>query len=239
MPTVSRLVSLVPVSAMAFYAHPDDADVSCGATLALWAQHGVRVDLIVCTKGEKGTIDPAKDTTQLQNERRLEVENAGAIIGLTSITHLDIPDGEIENSTEFRSHIVHLIRKFRPEVVLSPDPTAIFFGTGYFNHRDHRELGWAVLDSLSPAAGLPHYFPTTGSAHQVSTVLLSGSLEPDVLIDVSDSIGKKLDAIACHKSQIGDRENWMRNAISSRAKEAARSVGIAYAEGFRMLELGG
>ena len=235
---MSRLYSKVPSSVLAFYAHPDDADVSCGATLALWAELGARVDLVVCTKGEKGTINPDKHVSELESERVEEVEQAGRIVGISKLVRLSIPDGCIENSKQFRAKIVQLIREFRPEAVLCPDPTAVFFGTGYFNHRDHRELGWTVLDSVSPAASLPHYFPSEGPAHQVSTVLLSGSLEADAFVDVTRSIQKKLDAVLCHRSQIGDRVELMREVISTRARETGKAVGAEFAEAFRLLELG-
>ena len=71
-----------------------------------------------------------------------------------------------------------------PDVVLGHDPTAVFFGQDYFNHRDHRTAGWALLDALSPAAALPHYFPEAGPPHQVATVYLSGTLDPDVWVDI-------------------------------------------------------
>jgi hypothetical protein len=72
------------------------------------------------------------------------------------------------------------VRELRPEIVLCPDPTAVFFGDGYFNHHDHRVTGWATLDAIAPAAGNPHYFPEhlrDGlEVHQVSSVYLSGTL---------------------------------------------------------------
>ncbi|MDA8080736.1 MAG: PIG-L family deacetylase [Actinomycetota bacterium] len=235
---MSRLYLKVPLSALAFYAHPDDADVSCGGTMALWAELGARVDLVVCTKGEKGTIDASKDVSELESERLLELENAKTKLGISELVNLYVPDGGIENTARFRAEIVRLIRQFKPEAVLCPDPTAVFFGTGYFNHRDHRELGWTVLDSVSPAASLPHYFPSEGPPHQVSTVLMSGSLEADAFVDVSASIKKKVDAVLCHRSQIGDREEWMSEVISTRAKETGKAIGVGYAEAFRLLELG-
>lgn len=206
--------------------------------MALWAELGARVDLVVCTKGEKGTIDASKDVSDLERERLLELENAKRIVGISQLVNLYLPDGCLENSAQFRAKIVRLIRQFKPETVLCPDPTAVFFGSDYFNHRDHRELGWTVLDSVSPAASLPHYFPSEGPPHQVATVLMSGSLEADAFVDVTASIKKKVDAVLCHRSQIGDREEWMREVISTRAKETGKAIGAGYAEAFRLLALG-
>lgn len=236
-----RLTSLYttrPASALAFYAHPDDADVSCGATLALWASQGSVVHLVVCTKGEKGTVDGSVDPETLELERIREVQESFAVLELADLLHLSIPDGEVVNSLALREQLVGLIRSLKPEAVLCPDPTAVFFGAGYFNHRDHRELGWAVLDAVSPASALPHYFPDQGDAHQVSTVLLSGSLEADAIIDVSQAIEKKIEAVLCHRSQIGERGDWMRDVIATRARETGRPIGADFAEAFRVLELG-
>lgn len=235
---MNQLYSKTPSTVLAFYAHPDDADVSCGGTLARWSELGSSVTLVVCTRGEKGTMDASMDPQLLEAERIDELESSGKIVGLTDVIRLELADGEVDNTIEFRSILVSLIRKVRPEAVLCPDPTAVFFGSGYFNHRDHRELGWAVLDAVSPSAGLPHYFPESGASHQVPIILLSGSLEADAFVDISGSITKKLDAVSCHKTQIGERVDWMREVISTRARETGKSVGVSYAEAFRLLELG-
>lgn len=229
---------IIPKTVLAFYAHPDDADVSCGATLALWSRKGAKVNLVICAKGEKGSRDEQASPTELEDLRIAEVSAASKIIGITELRWLSIPDGEVENSIALREAIVGLVRQFRPDTVLCPDPTAVFFGSGYFNHRDHRELGWAVMDAVSPASALPHYFRSQGKPHQVSTVLLSGTLEPDVVIDVSDTIEAKLEAVLCHASQIEDRGEWMREVISTRAQETGRKFGVSHAESFRLLELG-
>jgi LmbE family N-acetylglucosaminyl deacetylase len=123
--------------------------------------------------------------------------------------------------------------------VLCPDPTAVLFGQQYFNHRDHRVTGWAALDAVSPAAGLPHYFPDAGAAHQVPLVLLSGTLEPDVWVDISATIEAKGEAVARHRSQFPDGIEWAATAVRLGAEEAGRRAGVAFAEGFRRLRLGG
>ena len=119
------------------------------------------------------------------------------------------------------------------------DPTAVFFGQDYFNHRDHRIAGLALLDAVAPASALPHYFPDTGPPHQVATVLLSGTLEPDEWVDVSDTIETKAAAVECHRTQFAGEAGWAGEAVRRRAAEEGRRSGVAYAEGFRRLTLGG
>ena len=119
------------------------------------------------------------------------------------------------------------------------DPTAVFFGEDYYNHHDHRALGFAVLDASSPAAALPHYFPAAGPPHQVQQVLLSGTLEPSVWVDIEEVIAAKVAAVACHASQFADGGSWATQAVRRRAEEEGRRAGVALAEGFRRLRLGG
>ena len=131
------------------------------------------------------------------------------------------------------------MRALRPDVVCGHDPTAVFFGQDYFNHRDHRIAGAALLDAVAPAAALPHYFPDAGPPHQVSTVLLSATLEPDEWVDVTDTIETKAAAVECHRTQFAGQDGWAGEAVRRRAAEEGRRAGVAYAEGFRRLTLGG
>jgi LmbE family N-acetylglucosaminyl deacetylase len=232
------VIDETPGVALAVYAHPDDADVGCGGTLARWAKGGTAVHLIVCTDGGKGTNDPGVQPKKLAAERAAELEASSALIGLTSVDNLGFRDGELIDSDEFRRTLVARVRELRPEVVCGHDPTAIFFGQDYFNHRDHRILGMALLDAVAPAAALPHYFPDAGPPHQVSTVLLSGTLEPDEWVDVSDTIEAKAAAVECHRSQFAGQNGWAGEAVRQRAAEEGRRAGVAYAEGFRRLTLG-
>jgi LmbE family N-acetylglucosaminyl deacetylase len=121
--------------------------------------------------------------------------------------------------------------------VVCPDPTAVFFGPSYFYHHDHRVVGWAALDAVSPAAAQPHYFPEAGAAHRVGAVYMSGTLEPDVWIDISETVDVKAQALLCHGSQLGETAEWLRTVVRERAEDAGRQAGVACAEGFRRLVL--
>jgi LmbE family N-acetylglucosaminyl deacetylase len=93
-------------------------------------------------------------------------------------------------------------------------------------------------------AGSPLYFPGTGDAHRVATLLLSGTLEPDCWVDISDTLATKLAAVACHRSQLpaGDRaavESVVEEMVRVRAEDAGSAAGLPLAEGFRRLALAG
>jgi LmbE family N-acetylglucosaminyl deacetylase len=229
----------IPQVALAVYAHPDDADVACGGTLARWAKAGAAVHLVVCTDGGKGTTDGAVKPKKLAQLRASELEESSALIGLSSVTNLGFPDGELVDSDAFRRLLVERIRALQPDVVCGHDPTAFFFGQSYFNHRDHRIAGTALLDAVSPAAALPLYFPDAGPPHQVATVLLSGTLEPDEWVDVSDTIEAKSAAVECHRTQFNEPDGWAGEAIRRRAEEEGKRAGTPYAEGFRRLTFRG
>ncbi|MGQ0745142.1 MAG: PIG-L deacetylase family protein [Acidimicrobiales bacterium] len=244
-----RLFSDVPERALAVYAHPDDPELSCGGTLATWSAHGSLVHVLVCTRGEKGSGDPAADLEDLARRRAGEMEAAGAALGLAGRHQLEVPDGELSRHDGLVEAVVKAVRLIKPQVILAPDPTAVFFGDSYFNHADHRVVGWAVLDGVAPAAANPHYYPTAGPAHRVETVLLSGTLEPDVWVDVSNGMEAKVKAVLCHASQMGaaparaatdhpgGQPEWFAEVVRMRAADVGRQAGLTAGENFRRLRL--
>lgn len=227
-----------PQRALAVYAHPDDPEVACGGTLARWVDEGATVRLVVVNAGDKGSPTATTDPRQLTQQRADEVAAAARVLGLAGFDLLGLPDGETTNDLALRGRLVELIRRHRPDVVIAPDPTAVFFGDSYVNHRDHREVGWAALDAVAPAAASPLYFPERGSPHQVATLLLSGTLDPDAWVNVSSTIDQKIAAVACHESRLGDDPNLVTKLLHARTAEAGARMGVAHAEAYRRLRLG-
>jgi LmbE family N-acetylglucosaminyl deacetylase len=232
---VTVLLGEVPARAMAVYAHPDDPEVSCGATLAHWAAQGAEVRLVVVNAGDKGSPDPATDPAELTGRRAGEVRAAAEVLGLAGVDMLGLPDGEVTNDLALRGRLVGLLRQHRPEIVVCPDPTAVFFGDSYVNHRDHREVGWAVVDAVAPAAASPLYFPEAGSPHQVQALLLSGTFQADAWVDVSDAVEAKVAAVACHESRVGGDPALVADLLRARMAETGAQAGVDHAESFRRL----
>jgi LmbE family N-acetylglucosaminyl deacetylase len=231
-----------PERVLAVYAHPDDPEVSCAGTLARWADEGAEVHLVVCARGDKGSSDPEVDPVALTALRAEEADAAAKVMGLAEHENLGHPDGEIDNTLELRAELVGRIRAFRPDVVVSCDPTAVFFGSRYVNHHDHRGVGFAVLDACSPAASSPLYFPDLGPAHRVASVYLSGTLHPDTWVDIESTLDRKVDALRCHRSQMGDDLDLVGEVVRRRAASAAAeadwsSGAESYAEAFRVLRI--
>ena len=234
----SALLDDSPARAMAVYAHPDDPEVSCGGTLAHWARAGAEVRLVVVNAGDKGSPDTATDPAELTERRAREVDAAAGVLGLAGVERMGLPDGEVTNDLALRARLVELIRTHRPDIVVCPDPTAVFFGDSYVNHRDHREVGWAVVDAVAPAAASPLYFPETGPPHQVAGLLLSGTFEPDVWVDISDSLELKVAAVQCHESRVGGDPALVAELLRTRTAESGAQVGVSHAESFRRLRFG-
>ena len=222
---------------LAVYAHPDDPEVSCAGTLARWADEGAEVHLVICARGDKGRTAAGIDPADLVARRADEAAAAAQVLGLAGHENLGYPDGEVDNTFELRAELVARIRTWKPDVVVSCDPTAVFFGNRYVNHHDHRGVGFAVLDACAPAAASPLYFPDAGPAHQVATVYLSGTLEPDTWEDITGTVDRKVEALRCHRSQVGDDLELVGEVVRRRAASAGADAGLAHAESFRVLHL--
>jgi LmbE family N-acetylglucosaminyl deacetylase len=227
--------------ALAVFAHPDDAEISAGGTLAKWAAAGRPVHLLVLTNGDRGSQDPTLDRAELARIRALETGEAARVLGLASATVLDVHDGDLENTPEIRAEVVRAIRRVRPSTVLSCDPTAWFFENRYYNHSDHRTAGVIALDAVFPGAGNPHYFTDhlrEGlDPHDVAQVWLGWTLEPNHREDVSGHLETKLAALAEHASQLAEGIRFFEEELTKEAEEAGGQIGARHAESFRVLDL--
>jgi LmbE family N-acetylglucosaminyl deacetylase len=189
---------------MVIVAHPDDAEFTCGGTVAKWCAQGWTVYYVLATSGDKGTHDASLSAQELSAIREKEQRDACRVLGVKEVIFLGYPDGFVEASAELRGEIVRLLRQFRPDVVLTWDG----FRTG-FNHNDHRNIGIAVRDAVYPAVRDHLYYAQHAAegleAHQVNEMLLVGSEEPDYYVDVTPHLDTKLEAVVCHASQLSGR----------------------------------
>jgi LmbE family N-acetylglucosaminyl deacetylase len=235
---------------LGIFAHPDDAEIAAGGTLASWVAAGRAVHLLVLTNGDRGSGDPARDRAELAATRLAETQAAARTLGLASVQVLGVHDGELENTAVVREATVRRIREVGAETVLSVDPTAMFFDipdpeTGItktaYNHTDHRTAGAIALDAVFPGSGNPHFFPEhlgEGLAVQeVHDVWLGWTNEPNHRHDVSGHFDAKVAALAEHASQISEGirmwDEWMR----AEARVAGERIGVELAEEFRVLDL--
>jgi LmbE family N-acetylglucosaminyl deacetylase len=226
---------------LAVFAHPDDAEISSGGTLAKWAAAGREVHLLVLTNGDRGSSDPWRDRAELAAARLAETQAAAEILGLTSVHVQDVPDGELENTTDVRGLVVRRIRMVRAETVLTCDPTAWFFEDRYYNHSDHRRAGEIALDAVFPGAGNPHYFAEQLAegldVREVHDVWLGWSNGTNHREDITGFFETKMRALKAHESQVAEGIAFFQDELEKEALEEGARIDATHAEPFRVLNL--
>lgn len=220
-------------------AHPDDPEFAAGGTIAHWTQEGHEVIYCLATRGDKGSDDPTMHPERLAAIREAEQHAAAAILGVREVLFLNYLDGTLEPNLSLRRDIVRVIRRYRPEIVVTMDPQTLIRGDRYINHNDHRAIGLATLDAIFPAAGNPLYFPELLQEglepHRVREVYLATTEHANHWVDITDTFDRKLAALRCHASQIRDFA-----ALEQRLRERLRrSIDgrEILAEGFRRIVL--
>ena len=225
----------IPESAMVIVAHPDDAEFTMAGTVAAWTEAGCEVTYVVCTDGNAGSHEPGMTREKLAEIRRAEQRAACAILGVGDVVFLGYDDGQLQPTMELRRDLVRVIRQYKPEVVLTGDPTALFSGDYYINHPDHRAAAQAALDAVAPASEMPLLWPELGPPHRVRRVYVHGNDQANVWIDLADTIEIKIAALREHASQMGD---WDPTEMIKRwSAETGEEKGLVYAEKYRVIVL--
>jgi LmbE family N-acetylglucosaminyl deacetylase len=215
--------------------HPDDAEIWCGGTLAIWIQDGAEVHYLLCTDGGRGTERPGVTSQALSAMREQEQLDSARILGVKDVVMLHRPDGELEDTGDFRKDIVRQIRKVRPEVVLVTEPYRINMSW----HRDHRIAGQVALDAVFPYARDHLHFGELWAEeglepYKTGAMLFWGTERPDTVVDISRALEQKIAAVQAHRSQMeGYSEAEVVEFVKERAREAGAANGHQYAEAFR------
>jgi LmbE family N-acetylglucosaminyl deacetylase len=171
--------------------------------------------------------------------REDEERQAAKIIGAQEVVFLRQPDGLLQPTLELRKSLVREIRRFRPEVVITEDPTIVWAGEDYINHPDHRAAGTAALDATFPAAGQPNLFQELEAeglyAHKPRKVFVSAWENGDTFISIDETIDLKIESLRAHPSQMKDWDPGP--SIREWAAERAKGKEMTYAEAFRVVTL--
>ena len=206
-------------------AHPDDPEFFCGATLARWARAGHTINYALLTCGDKGRNDSNKHIpgNELCALRHIEERAAADVLGVQEVIFLDREDGYLIPDLSLRKEVVRLIRRFKPDILMTCDPQNLFATYG-LNHPDHRAAGQVVLDAVFPAAGNELFFPeliTEGwMPHTPKEIWASLTSQPNVVLDVTDTWDIKIRALKEHLSQIGDLDKFEERMRSRRAEDS-------------------
>ena len=225
-----------PDRAMVVIPHPDDGEGGCGGTIAKWIEEGTEVVYVLCTNGDKGTSDPKMTSERLAEIREVEQANAAETLGVKEVVYLRYPDGALEDTTEFRGLIVRAVRKHRPDVVFCTDPHRQTFSL----HRDHRISGQVTLDAVFPYARDILHYPEHRmeglEPHKVGDLLMWGTEDPDTFVDITDTIGLKIDALKKHVSQVSGGDRDVADFVKARAQTIGHRAEVPYAEAFRRIQ---
>lgn len=227
---------LQPQIVLGVGAHPDDLDFLAGGSLTKFASAGAKVYYLILTDGSNGTADQTMDAGELVAARKSEQKAAEQAVGAAGSEFLNYKDGELEVTIALKKDIVRVIRKLKPDVVITFDPSMLYYAPrNFINHPDHRAAGQATLDAIFPLARDHLSFPDLHAQgyqpHKVKTVLLSNFEKQNFFIDITDTINAKIAAVAAHSSQMPDMAA-IAETIRSTAAQAGAAIDVAYAEGF-------
>ncbi len=172
--------------------------------------------------------------------RHEEQRAAAKVIGVDAIHFLDLEDGYLVPSLDLRREIVCLIRREKPDILVTCDPQNLFAVYG-LNHPDHRAAGQVVLDAVFPAAGNKAFFPELLAEglepFMPKEIWCSLTSQPNTVLDVTETWPVKLEALLNHKSQIGDVEKFKARMKSRRAEDST-DEDPRYEEKFRVVKYG-
>lgn len=197
------------------FAHPDDPEFFAGGTFAKWAADGAEITFLIATSGDKGSADPEMTQERLAETREHEERAAAEALGVKDVVFLRYKDGELFPTLELRRDITRMIRLKKPDVVVTLDPTRWFSSRG-INHPDHRAIGAATLEAVFPTARDRLNFIEQErdeglGTHKVGTVYIAGAVEPNLTVDVSDSVERQIESLRAHKTQISDMDKMAEN----------------------------
>lgn len=218
--------------ALVVSAHPSAGDIGAGGFMCRCADDGAEVYLLVMSRGEAGVAEiPPKELGLI---REKEQRKAAEILGVSEVVFLDIKDTEIFDTISTRMKIMEVIRRFKPEIVLTHSELD--------THPDHKATAFATfaaaMYSSLPSVKLDPELPS----HLVKSVYTYGlpgyslAFVPEIYLDITDVIERKIKAICCHETtmkHIGwSKERWV-NTWLSLDRVYGISSGVQYAEGFR------
>jgi LmbE family N-acetylglucosaminyl deacetylase len=228
----------VPKNAMVVVAHPDDAEFMAAGTVATWTRAGSIVTYVIVTRGDKGSDDENMTPSQLEKIREAEQRAAGKILGVTNFVFMGYPDGYLEHTLELRRDLARVIRTYRPEVVICFDPTNRFLSDNYVNHPDHRASGDAAIDAVFPTARdrltFPELLADGLKPHKVAQLWLGASAQPNMFVDIGDTLDLKFNALRAHPSQLGEDVVEFAREL---ARWGAEGQDFEYGESFRRIIL--
>ena len=224
---------------LAVVAHPDDIDFGGAGTVALWTKAGIEVHYCIVTDGQEGGFEPDRDRADIPAVRRAEQTTAAEHVGVHDLHFLGYQDGAVEPTARLVRDITRLIRKVRPQRLLTQSPER-WWARLPVSHPDHLATAEATVRAFYPAAGNPYAFPDLDEeAWDVGELWMMEHPERNHYVDITDTFDQKIAALMSHTSQHRDPDTLpthMRGWAGQNAKDAGFPAG-RYAEAFTVIRL--
>jgi N-acetylglucosamine malate deacetylase 1 len=213
---------------LAIGAHPDDIEIGCGGTLALFAEKDYKIIHLIVTSGEEGDLLVPKAELAVQREH--EAKGAARVLGASGAFFMREPDGLTSFSKATKMKLISLLREIRPETVFTHSSSDHF--------PDHKIAHELVRAALLAASG-PWYQEAGGAPHDVANVygyeVWHPLTQPQMSIDISRTFEKKIEALRQHASQVG-RIDYV-EAVRGLALYRGAMTGVGkFAEVFEVLK---
>lgn len=225
---------VTPIDILAIGVHPDDVELACGGTVLKHIERGHSVAILDLTQGELGT----RGTPEL---RQIEAKRSAEILGISWRKNLNMEDGFFSVSRENKLLLAREIRSCQPKLILA--------NAVRDRHPDHGRAAELVNDAIflsglkqvalydDHGRSLPRWRPK-----QTYHYIQDRYITPDLVVDITGYLDKKMDAIRAFSSQFHDPESEEPDSpisrhdfldfIRARAKEYGRSIGVDHGEGF-------
>ncbi len=223
--------------AVAIVAHPDDMEFGAAAAVARWTGQGKEVVYVMVTSGEAGIDGMHPDECRRVREAE-EIESA-RIVGVDTVEFLGLPDGIVEYGVPLRRTLAEVIRRHRPEIVMTGNFRDTF-GPGALNQADHIAVGRAVLDAARDAGNrwiFPEQLGAPGAEGGlepwggVRAVWAFSSPEAKHGVDTTETFDKGVQSLAAHKAYIDGLgwENWdPREFLEGFGRQVGQRLGTAF-----------
>jgi LmbE family N-acetylglucosaminyl deacetylase len=222
-------------------AHPDDPDFGAGGSIARLVDDGARVTYVIVTDGSQGGEDPKQKDADLKSIREREQRAAARVLGVKKVEFLGYKDGHLSPDLKLRHDIVRMIRKHKPELVITHIPGRVLDAPMGGSHPDHLAVGEATMAAVYPDSRNPRAFRSLLKEglepHEVKEVWIPFWTSGDHIVDISSTLDRKIQALRKHKSQVAkpgrewDFEKFMRK----RHAEVGKRGGYRYAESFKRI----
>lgn len=229
-------------TALAVVAHPDDMEFGASAAVARWTGQGKQVVYCMVTSGEAG-ID-GMDPQECREVRTAEQIESGRIVGVDTVEFLGLPDGILEYGVPLRRAITAVVRKHRPDIVITNNFRDTFGGRA-LNQADHIAVGKATLDAVRDAGNRWVFHDQLADGTEpwggVREVWAAASPDSTHGVDIGDTFESGVESLRAHKAYI-DGLGWENfdpaEFLEGGARATGTRMGVGFATGFEVFSMG-